>query len=326
MRAVRPDDHHPARGRLAGRALGGHLRRVRADAACSSTRARCSPPAASTSRRAEEEWEALRRANDRISAYATRASLIFVSHYHEDHFRHDPGLYAGRHVWAKDPKRHIAGRAGPARRSALWSVIGGSCRHRRRGGPAARDGGRGAAGLAAAEPRAGRHRARLRGRPHRRGPPGRHALRARLRRAGPAVRGGRRLPGAAAPDAALPVGPARLSRVAAGRRADGPGDRAPAADHRSDRLPGDPRSPRAAGRGVPGALPPAVGDRARGHRGGLPGGARRAARGAPPRAVDGAAQAADAGAPVAGARGRPRRGPRVRGNQLPPALRAGEEG
>ena len=44
---------------------------------------------------ADEEWEALRRANDRISAYATRASLIFVSHYHEDHFRHDPGLLRG---------------------------------------------------------------------------------------------------------------------------------------------------------------------------------------------------------------------------------------
>src|SRR5439155_1674448 len=34
----------------------------------------------------EEEWEELRRANDRISAYAARASLVFVSHYHEDHF------------------------------------------------------------------------------------------------------------------------------------------------------------------------------------------------------------------------------------------------
>ena len=38
---------------------------------------------------AEAEWQALRRANDRISAYATRARLIFVSHYHEDHFRSD---------------------------------------------------------------------------------------------------------------------------------------------------------------------------------------------------------------------------------------------
>jgi hypothetical protein len=59
---------------------------------------------------AEEEWEALRRANDRISAYATRASLVFVSHYHQDHFRHDPGLYAGRRLWAKDGARQIEGR------------------------------------------------------------------------------------------------------------------------------------------------------------------------------------------------------------------------
>ena len=36
---------------------------------------------------AEEEWEALRRANDRISAYAARADWVFVSHYHEEHFR-----------------------------------------------------------------------------------------------------------------------------------------------------------------------------------------------------------------------------------------------
>ena len=59
----------------------------------------------------EEEWEALRRANDRISAYAARADLIFVSHYHEDHFRSDPASYAGRTVLVKDPRRMIAGGA-----------------------------------------------------------------------------------------------------------------------------------------------------------------------------------------------------------------------
>src|SRR5438093_570466 len=58
---------------------------------------------------AEPEWEALRRANDRISAYAARAALIFVSHYHDDHFRSDPVSYAGRTVLAKDPRRMIAG-------------------------------------------------------------------------------------------------------------------------------------------------------------------------------------------------------------------------
>jgi uncharacterized protein len=73
---------------------------------------------------ADEEWEALRGANDRISAYAARASLIFVSHYHEDHFRHDTGLYAGRRVWAKDPTRHIEGTQ--ARRAVtLWRALGG---------------------------------------------------------------------------------------------------------------------------------------------------------------------------------------------------------
>ena len=76
---------------------------------------------------ADEEWEALRRANDRISAYATRAGVIFLSHYHEDHFRHDPGLYQGRTVWAKDAKRMINPRQ--AQRAAeLWRSIGGSCR------------------------------------------------------------------------------------------------------------------------------------------------------------------------------------------------------
>src|SRR5437879_6278483 len=50
----------------------------------------------------EAEWEALRRANDRISAYAARSSFVFVSHYHEDHFRSDPASYAGRRVLAKD--------------------------------------------------------------------------------------------------------------------------------------------------------------------------------------------------------------------------------
>src|SRR5437762_4572709 len=58
---------------------------------------------------ADEEWEELRRANDRISAYATRAALVFVSHYHEDHFRSDPATYAGRRVLLKDARRMIQG-------------------------------------------------------------------------------------------------------------------------------------------------------------------------------------------------------------------------
>jgi predicted metallo-beta-lactamase superfamily hydrolase len=58
---------------------------------------------------ADEEWDAFRRANDRISAYAARASIVFVSHYHVDHFRSDPSSYAGRTVLLKDPRRMVAG-------------------------------------------------------------------------------------------------------------------------------------------------------------------------------------------------------------------------
>jgi predicted metallo-beta-lactamase superfamily hydrolase len=76
---------------------------------------------------AEAEWEALRRANDRISAYAARASVVFVSHYHEDHFRSDPASYAGRLVLAKDPRRMIGGQQ--ARRAeALWKALDGQAR------------------------------------------------------------------------------------------------------------------------------------------------------------------------------------------------------
>lgn len=76
---------------------------------------------------AEEEWEALRRANDRISAYAARADLIFVSHYHEDHFRSDPSSYVGRAVLAKDPRRMVQGLQ--ARRAGeLWRALAGRAR------------------------------------------------------------------------------------------------------------------------------------------------------------------------------------------------------
>src|SRR5881396_4381958 len=76
---------------------------------------------------ADEEWEELRRANDRISAYATRAALVFVSHYHEDHFRSDPATYAGRRVLLKDPRRMIAGRQAQ-RADALWKALEGQAR------------------------------------------------------------------------------------------------------------------------------------------------------------------------------------------------------
>jgi predicted metallo-beta-lactamase superfamily hydrolase len=78
------------------------------------------PPAA-------EEWEALRRANDRISAYAARAELVVVTHYHEDHFRSDPASYVGRRVLVKDPRRMIQGLQ--ARRAAeLWKTLQGAAR------------------------------------------------------------------------------------------------------------------------------------------------------------------------------------------------------
>ena len=76
---------------------------------------------------AEEEWEALRRVNDRISAYAARADTVFVSHYHEDHFRSDPASYAGRRALLKDPRRMVRGLQ--ARRAAeLWQALQGHAR------------------------------------------------------------------------------------------------------------------------------------------------------------------------------------------------------
>jgi predicted metallo-beta-lactamase superfamily hydrolase len=71
---------------------------------------------------APEEWEALQRATDRIAAYALRAQFVFVSHYHEDHFRPDRILYAGRTVLAKNPHRMVEGQQ--ARRAAdLWKAL-----------------------------------------------------------------------------------------------------------------------------------------------------------------------------------------------------------
>ena len=70
----------------------------------------------------DAEWDALRRANDRISAYARRAKVVFVSHYHEDHFRSDPATYSGRRVIAKDPNRMVAGLQA-RRAAALWRAV-----------------------------------------------------------------------------------------------------------------------------------------------------------------------------------------------------------
>jgi predicted metallo-beta-lactamase superfamily hydrolase len=75
----------------------------------------------------EEEWDALKRANDRITAYATRADVVFVSHYHEDHFRYDPTIYRDKNVWVKDPKRMVGGRQAE-RATLLWKALGPCCR------------------------------------------------------------------------------------------------------------------------------------------------------------------------------------------------------
>ena len=78
---------------------------------------------------ADEEWEALRRTNDRISAYLLRADLVFVSHYHEDHFRSEPSGYAGRLAVLKDPRRMVQGLQ--ARRALeLWRALDGIERQR----------------------------------------------------------------------------------------------------------------------------------------------------------------------------------------------------
>lgn len=88
---------------------------------------------------AEEEWEALRRANDRISAYACRSRYVFVSHYHEDHFRSDPASYEGRTVLAKDPRRMVAGQQA-RRASELWRALDGKARVQPADGAVLRDG------------------------------------------------------------------------------------------------------------------------------------------------------------------------------------------
>jgi hypothetical protein len=115
---------------LAADSLG--VRSVATYVECGDTRVLIDPGATLAADRfglppAEKEWEALKRANDRIAAYAARATLVFVSHYHEDHFRYDPDLYAGRTVWAKDPRRTVgprqAGRAG-----RLAEAVAGRCR------------------------------------------------------------------------------------------------------------------------------------------------------------------------------------------------------
>ena len=115
---------------LAAESLG--VRSVATYVECGDTRVLIDPGASLAASRfglppAEEEWEALRRCNERISGYAARATFVFVSHYHEDHFRYDPTVYAGRTVWAKDPKRMLPARQ-EVRAGELWKAIESRCR------------------------------------------------------------------------------------------------------------------------------------------------------------------------------------------------------
>jgi predicted metallo-beta-lactamase superfamily hydrolase len=115
---------------LAAESLG--VRSMATYVECGATRILIDPGAALGSSRfgrppADREWEALRRANDRIAGYAVRAEVLFVSHYHEDHFRYDPRLYAGRTVWAKDP-RHMINPRQQVRAGELWRTIQEGCR------------------------------------------------------------------------------------------------------------------------------------------------------------------------------------------------------
>jgi predicted metallo-beta-lactamase superfamily hydrolase len=73
-----------------------------------------------------EEEEALARARVRIEAYAVRATHVSVSHFHSDHFRTEPALYAGRRVWAKDPRRMID-RHQAAQGREFWRAMGPHC-------------------------------------------------------------------------------------------------------------------------------------------------------------------------------------------------------
>jgi hypothetical protein len=70
-----------------------------------------------------EEEEALARAMARIEAYAVRADLVTVSHYHGDHYRLEPRIFTRRRVWAKDPRHMLDARQAASGR-AFWAAVG----------------------------------------------------------------------------------------------------------------------------------------------------------------------------------------------------------
>jgi len=76
---------------------------------------------------APDEVEALDRAIDRIKGYSTRAQLISVSHYHEDHFHVDPAIYKRSQVWVKNPLRMI-NESQKRRGCSFWDSVKPHCR------------------------------------------------------------------------------------------------------------------------------------------------------------------------------------------------------
>ena len=169
------------------------------------------------------------------------------------------------------------------RAAALWSTLGPVARLQSGDGWHLREPDMVLRVSAAAAPRRGRDGARLRGGPDRGGSAGTRALRLRLRRAGAAVPGGRRLPPAGAAHAALPLGATLLHRGRAGARAHRARHRQLAARHRRHGVPRHHGSPRPARCARARALRPTVGDRPRDDGGRATGGrpTRPWRRGAP---------------------------------------------
>lgn len=73
-----------------------------------------------------DEEEGLARALDRIAGYGRRATLVTLSHYHGDHYQPEAELYAGRRVWAKDPRRMLDEHQAE-RGQALWRALASRC-------------------------------------------------------------------------------------------------------------------------------------------------------------------------------------------------------
>ena len=243
---------------LAAESLG--VRSVATYVECGDTRVLIDPGASLGASRfglppAEEEWEALRRANDRITAYAARGDVVFVSHYHEDHFRYDPVALRGPDGLGEGPARMIMPRQARARADS-GRRLEGRCRLDAAEGRRFETPGLRAPGLATAGPRARGH-----------GLGYVVALTVTDRASGTRFVHASDVQGPLSPVAAAYLererptvlylsGPPAYLEAQVGRAADRAGDRAAAADHRPHGLPRDPGPPRPARRA---AIPSASG-------------------------------------------------------------------